>query len=121
MILQTHLKNNFEGDLTLFNNNTPKISLLELDVILNNNLRELNTQELFPGLRLPMRLVLSFKNQFNPDFNFKDLKELNDSDIDLWEGKSDLSPERFIEIINDNLVWAEFHKMYLFSKRKYSF
>lgn len=84
----------FEGDLELYKDKYSKVSLLELDVIINNSKERL--------LKAYYQMQL-FSNFNNPNFNTKPIK-LN---YDLWNGKKNISVESVIDKIDTNAVWKE--------------
>lgn len=84
----------FEGDLKVFKGIYHKISLIELDVILNNKKSKL--------LKLPL-LMLSGTNANNPEY----LKICDNINWDLWGENSSVSIEILKECIEKNKVWRE--------------
>lgn len=98
----------FEGDLQLYKNSVQKISLLELDVILNNKKAEL--LEVYT-------LIQKLNDANNPAFIWEQPMEFN---WDLWSGAKECKVEKLVENIEVNAVWKELEKIWKFDDITFS-
>ncbi len=89
----------FEGDQIYFRN-FPKLSLLELNVILTNGL-----DNLYGTGFEDHRFLHDMENSGNSHYQPKARSPRKD----LWNGHSEPSPEAIIEAIEQAKVWQEFH------------
>jgi hypothetical protein len=92
----------FEGDSRLYKE-INKISLLELDVILNNKKRELYATYC---------TIKSITDGNNPNFIFDE--KITSIDYDLWNGQAECSVEKLIKNIQQNAVWEDLDKIWSF-------
>lgn len=96
----------FEGDLHLYKNNILKTSLLELNVNLNNEKKDLL------GMYMMMQ---SFMNTFNSNLNENRKVQ---TDWDLWNGQNKCSVENLIQNIQSNEIWKELESVWKFEDER---
>ncbi len=98
----------FEGDFASYRSYT-KVSLLELQVILHNELDQLYGQHQFYNYQAFQQI----KSGNNQRINRK--SSGGRPDYDLWKGKQSITPQDLIEAIETNAVWKEFLETWNFS------
>lgn len=92
----------FEGDLRLYKNNYNKISFLELDVILNNNKKELFEKYID---------TIKHLNAKNSNLNLNYQKSEN---WHLWGDNKHLEMATIVSNIQNNSIWNEMSKIWNF-------
>ncbi len=110
------LSNTFDWDSTIKNGKHLKISLLELEIILENNLYDLLNTSLpkqLGGIVLPVNEYDSLTNANNPMFKKQKL-DTSKINCDLWDGK-ELTAHKFIDLIQKNRVWDFIDKLWIFT------
>ncbi|WP_343747291.1 hypothetical protein [Fluviicola sp.] len=92
----------FEGDLRLYEG-FYKVSLLELDVIINNRKKELYD---------PYRSIKTITDRNNSSFLFE-TNAASEND-DLWNGETECSVKTLIKNIQQNTVWKDLERVWKF-------
>lgn len=126
--------NNFEHDGLLIDNRIRSITLYELSVILRNNLYDNlhapfeKMMRLYTGVTdvpksankeefmLPFEFAHSMNNSRNPFVKTGNRPEYTKENCDLWEGKTGCSANRFLEIIDKELVWKFLDQSYRYGE-----
>jgi hypothetical protein len=126
--------NNFEHDGLLIDNRIRSITLYELSVVLRNNLYDNlhapfeKMMRLYTGTKdlpksstkeefmLPFEFAHSMNNSRSPFVRTGKRPEYTKENCDLWEGKADCSAARFLEIIDQELVWKFLDQSYRYGE-----